>query len=187
MRIKEVNVYTYGELSERAKDKVKHWLNDDDSFLLTDTLENDLSEFYKIPHAELSYSLSSCQGDGVSFTGRWENEEAMTILNKVYDNKVPARLIKVLPYFTLKFERISHQCAHEYTVQTELYSHRYYGKALAKFIESCEETINEWRIGICRELEKTGYAELEYQNSEECMIETCEANDYEFYANGDIA
>ena len=186
MRTKTVNVYTYPELSQSAKDKVRQWLNED-CFLLTDTLENDLAEYYEIPHAELSYSLNYCQGDGVSFTGRWEGEEALSLLNKVYDNKVPQRLVKVLPYFTLKFEKINYSYAHAYTVQTELYCDRYYSKALANFIEECEETINQWRIGICEELEKTGYSQIDYENSDEAMIEACEANNYEFYENGELA
>jgi hypothetical protein len=37
---------------------------------------------------------------------------------------------------------------------------------------------------ICEKLERAGYNEIEYQNSEEAFIEACEANEYTFESNG---
>lgn len=185
MRTIEVPIYTYDELSQSAKDRVKQWLNEDD-WGLTELLESDLSDHYCIPDAKLSYSLASCQGDGVSFTGQWEGEEMLSIISKAYEGNVPPRLAKALPYFTLKFTRISHHYAHAYTVQTELYSDRYLSDNIYRLIEQAEKVINNYRISICKSLDKTGYAEIEYQYTDEYASETCKRNDYEFYEDGSL-
>lgn len=186
MRTKTVNVYTYGELSQTAKDKVKQWLDDGDSFALTESLESDLSDHHGIPNAELSYSLGYCQGDGVSFTGSWSGEELKDILSKVYDGKVPLKMRLLSNNLTIEFRRRSHHYYHAYTI--EVYFDSYvYSDRLAEYIDEQCKIIDYWRISICKDLEKTGYAEIEYRNSEEAMEETCEADGYEFYENGDLA
>jgi hypothetical protein len=41
-------------------------------------------------------------------------------------------------------------------------------------------------IDLCKDLEKQGYEEIEYQFSDECIIEDIQANEYEFTEEGNI-
>lgn len=188
MRTKTVNVYTYPELSESAKDKVKQWYNSDIQDL-TETLNYDLHEIWAFPNAKLSYSLSNCQGDGVSFTGTWEGDELKAILENAYDFIVPYELTSLLPRLTLKLISIDHY-SHVYTVNTELLLDGYSwdcDEEHDKLIEAAQKTIDQWRITVCKALEDTGYAEIADRNSDDFMINACEANGYEFYENGELA
>lgn len=47
--------------------------------------------------------------------------------------------------------------------------------------------VEEKREELCDKLEKQGYAELEYQRSDEYIRESCEANDYTFEEDGTLA
>lgn len=185
MRTKTVNVYKYEELSETAKDKVKQWLNEDIEDL-TATLISDLYEHFCFPHAKLSYSLNSCQGDGVSFTGTWVGEELKAIFDKAYDNNVPSEVTKIIPYLALNIIRIDNRYSHEGTVITEL-SHDWYDEEHIAIIEQVEEVIDSYRHDICKNLEDIGYTEIDDRNSDDFMELQCEANDYEFYENGELA
>jgi hypothetical protein len=188
MRTKEVNVYTYDELSQRAKDAVKIWLNDDDNGLLQESLEEELSETV-FTNATISYSLNSCQGDGVSFTGEWSGLELKNIINASYNStgiSVPPKVAKIILEATLTITR-DNRChyMHEMSVDTNLL---YEGELDLGYstIGPIEKIIDEYRISICKMLEKQGYKEIDYSNSEDAMSETCESNDYEFYANGEL-
>jgi hypothetical protein len=41
-------------------------------------------------------------------------------------------------------------------------------------------------IPLCQRVAQRGYDEIEYQESEECFAETCEANEYTFLENGEM-
>lgn len=185
MKTKTVNVYTYSELSEASKDKVKQWYNSDIQDL-TETLTYDLHEIYAFPHAELSYSLSNCQGDGVSFIGTWEDEEFHAILIDAYNGSIPEDVHSLLSQLTLDITRCDSRYCHEHTVSIELIDSQDDENNLG-IIAEAEQIIDEYRICICKQLEDTGYTEIEDRNSDDFMIDACEANDYEFYENGELA
>ena len=75
MRIETVDykVFTFSELSEEAKEKVKERVLDDRSMFDTDIFTQDCIEHmrckYGMDSLDVNYSLSYCQGDGLSFTG----------------------------------------------------------------------------------------------------------------------
>jgi hypothetical protein len=187
MRTIEVNVHNYSELSQSAKDKVKQWYNEDNLDNIGEAMKHDL-ELTGFVNAELSYSLSNCQGDGVSFTGTWTGEELRVILSNAYGSNIPEELLNILPELTLKFIRTEHRYAHEFSAYTELtQSYGWITEEELKIIEQAEKLIDTYRIKVCKELEENGYADIDYHNSDEYMEETCTANDYEFFANGALA
>lgn len=55
---------------------------------------------------------------------------------------------------------------------------------LEAMIPEFENMIEEWAKDTSRELEKMGYAEIEYQSSDEYIQESIEANKYEFEEDG---
>ena len=73
MVTREYKVYEYNELSEDAKEKVRQNIgNEDCEVFLSDTLNEsfkDLLNQFAFPSEDnvIKYSLSNCQGDGVSF------------------------------------------------------------------------------------------------------------------------
>lgn len=58
--------------------------------------------------------------------------------------------------------------------------------AAGALVKKFEETLKQWVKDTSMELEKTGYAELDYQRSDEVLIETIEANDWRFDEDGDM-
>lgn len=52
-------------------------------------------------------------------------------------------------------------------------------------LDGLEEDVKGWVEDLSRELEKIGYEEIEYRSSEEAVRETFEANDFEFYEDGE--
>ena len=60
---------------------------------------------------------------------------------------------------------------------------------LARFeakAKKLEEDLEEWVEDMSRELEKSGYETIEYQNSDEYIVEVLENNDYKFDEEGDM-
>lgn len=60
-------------------------------------------------------------------------------------------------------------------------------KTLDEMTAKFREYLDSWVKDTSRELEKLGYSEIEYAQSNEQLIETIEANDLEFYEDGRIA
>jgi hypothetical protein len=73
----ETTLYSFDELSPKAKERaIKDFRNDPeltwddtDSHMLTETFQEDLKHHYGLGDMKVGWSLSSCQGDGVCFHG----------------------------------------------------------------------------------------------------------------------
>lgn len=52
-------------------------------------------------------------------------------------------------------------------------------------LDECKE-LEDIYFSVCANLEKEGYSILEYRMNDSEFSEMCEANDYEFYANGKL-
>ncbi len=59
--------------------------------------------------------------------------------------------------------------------------------ALDKLVPFFKEYLEQWVKDVSRELEKLGYDEIAYRESDEQIIEMIEANDYEFTEDGRIS
>lgn len=171
MRAVEINIYKFDELDKKVQEKVldKFRENEDFSFL-EDMLNDQITELLKEESIEeqnktnVLYDLSYSQGSGVCFIGTFK----MKVLDK------------------------------EYTITIKHMGHYYHSKSVEFFIEvlgsdGCEDISSDIYVlfrdrynRICVKLERIGYEEIEYRNSEENIIETIDNNDYEFYANGDM-
>jgi hypothetical protein len=138
-------------------------------FELLDIFEEKIYEaFPGISGLDISFSLSSCQGDGVSFTGTITSEENITaFLTEVY-GIIPHKIKRVIPHiYSIDFERIDHHYTHPYTINTTItdqwndYSH----SRFLKLLEDIAKDVNEYRIGVCKNLENKGYNML-YEEEE---------------------
>lgn len=171
---KKYKVFTFEELSQEAKDKARESFNEemDYPFLTDDLREYIHEELEEAGYKEVGvstsanpsivpyYSLSYSQGDGLMFEGTFEDKDGN--------------------YFTTK------QSGHYYhsgctdITGTDQEGNEIYddNEAFKKFKEVYEK--------ICDTVEKRGYDEIEYQESEEAFAETCEANEFTFLEDGTI-
>ncbi|MFA5048621.1 MAG: hypothetical protein WC516_06375 [Patescibacteria group bacterium] len=57
-------------------------------------------------------------------------------------------------------------------------------KHIAKLWQNILEEIKDYYITLCKQFEKQGYDEIDYQLSDECIIEDIKANEYDFTEEG---
>ena len=99
MRTKTINVYTYSELSEKAKEyAIMTYGRFNDEEFLTEEMELQLHDA-GFPDAKVNWSLSSCQGDGVCFMGEWHGEIKTNFASnrKKATHNAVEKLFKVIP------------------------------------------------------------------------------------------
>jgi hypothetical protein len=161
--IRKYDIYTFEELSQEAKDKARQDFNTDMDmpFLQADLREYIHEELQAKGYKELSeitplYSLSYSQGDGLMFEGTVEDKNG-----NVYT-------IKHSGYYY-----------HERSTEIEGVDNN------GNDIDTKEFEENVY-IPICQTVAKRGYDDIEYQESEECFAETCEANKFTFLKDGTL-
>ena len=157
---KTIKVYDFEELSQEAKDKARESFNQDEDYPF---LQDDLREYIHeeltergYTHDELTpmYSLSYCQGDGLMFEG------------VVYDKEGNSYEIKQSGhYYHERSTEITAMDKEEESIETEDFEENVY-------------------VPICKKVRDKGYEYIEYIQSEESFVETCEANEYNFLSNG---
>ena len=183
------NIYTFAELSQEAKDKVcNNWeWDDNDSSMLTELFEEDLNNHYMFKGAKVYWSLSSCQGDGVSFTGEWFNDGCIQLLEKAYNGNIPKNLKRIIPWLVLEIRNINNRYCHKRSVTLDVDVDNYYlpnYPRIEKVIDDIRKTVEAYRLQVCDELEDFGYKEIDYHQTEEYIKEMCESNNYEFLEDG---
>lgn len=164
MQTKTYNLYNYNELSDEAQGKARQWYIDNNDYPFLSEFMNECAESLleasgiKADDVKVFYSLSYAQGDGamIEMSGKWGEYN-----------------------FTVK------QSGHYY---------HYNSKTIELWDESGEISIdadekeykdfNDIYVSVCQELEKAGYAEIEYQDSDEVVADTITANEYTFLADG---
>ena len=140
---------------------------------------------------ELAYSLSNCQGDGVSFTGSAEGkEELFTLASLVYNNKIPKNILRLINcdiIYKIDFARSNYHYVHKYSVQINIIENYNTNKDychINRTINEFENAINEWYLQTCDNLEKFGYDTIEYMYSDDTIKSYVEANECEFLIDG---
>lgn len=187
--------YKFHELGPKGRERaIEEWRDYEhrygDSEHLTEILSNDLSDHHGLTNCELSYSLGYCQGDGVAFSGNPD------IYNWAeHDEHLNAMLIELHAWALLCL-------LEEPQLGVKITNHHYYGMSLeltndADWLvvedispllskqDEIEEYLKEATKDICGKLAETGYAEIEYRDSDECIADHLEANDYEFTRSGE--
>ena len=124
MRNINISVYKFNELSKDVQEGVIERYRDELAGFLYENLENimkrELNNYTDNLDFRLAYSLSSCQGDGVSFDGTVKDkDELFTLASLVYDNKIPKNILRLINWdiiYKIDFARNSHYYVHKYTV-----------------------------------------------------------------------
>lgn len=160
MKTIKINLYQFDELSPEAKEKAREWYRDGQGY---DFLNEYMHEFiaeklalqgFSVDDLNVYYSLTNCQGDGVSFT---------------------ARLIKGLDAYEVN--RNNSNYTHEMTI-----SEVYYEDENGEQVEQLE-LLNTMR-DIAKQAEKAGYKYIDSENSNENVDENIRINKYTFEADG---
>jgi hypothetical protein len=214
MRHITTTIYTYAELSDGAKERARDWYRGasagdgffaeyvlDDAAEIADIMGVDLRQTptkdisgetsrYK---PSISYSGFSSQGDGASFKGYYKYKKGACKALKAYAPKDEElqRICKTLQDAQKKvfysatcniFQR-GHYC-HSGTMQIELDCK---DNVSSELFDETEEAIlqalRDFADWIYRQLE----SQYDYENSDSAIVESIEANCYEFNENGTIA
>ena len=184
------NVYTFKELSEKAKEKVRQdYLSDE---FRTEIFSEDcmykINELFPNSDLKIQFSLCGCQGDGFNIYGKI----SLTDLLENLKDKFSSEELKILEqnfmesgidFYTMVENHYYYYCMsayHEFTeeVEREL---GYHSPLFDKFDKEARLYIGK----LCRDFEDTGY-NFFYHVSDEEIEDWANANEYEFTEDGVI-
>jgi hypothetical protein len=185
-----IKLYKFNELDEAGKKVAIEWYKrtlDEDSeilyFFKEDCKEYLLERGYEMEH--LTYSLSSSQGDGLSFSATLTDKEAK--IRELCPNLKESVIKTIANNCYYKIEHNKGRYCFASPTDVEFY---FDSSTLYPNIESvCREIQTGLRneyMDICRKLEKQGYDEIDYQYTDESIIDNILSNDYEFTQDGKI-
>lgn len=195
------DVYTYDELSDEAKEKVKSWFLDirreDDGDVFQDSCMNTLYEVFPNSDVKIEYSLSYSQGDGFNTYGTLSVDD---LLN-VDLSKYPFKDSNITPLSDK--DAIKAVCEKADVTSIDLPENRRYGYSMADRIEVVPDydvELTDEETALLSELEKFAQDVMGFLNSQsedwgydyfyeatdEEVADWANANDYEFTADGEI-
>lgn len=183
---KKINVYQFEDLSKKSKEKAiyNHYEQEDYPFL-SEELDCQFTELnqYFIDQ-KIYYSLSYCQGDGLSFSAQVDLNIYLKLKYPNMKVSVSDVLCNYVTFFsTGNADRNAY--GHKNQVDAALdsgYSHNIF--RIEKLVHEILEDIKEDYMSICNSLEKYGYGILEYRMSFDEFQEFCESNEYNFDVDG---
>ncbi len=204
MTTKTVNLYTFNELSDSAKEKARDWWREssyDDSYWSECTLDDtkEQGENMGLDIDKIYWSGFWSQGDGACYTGSWNTSrvkagETAKDWGDSPETKEIRRIAAEFEQFAKDWPESSFSVTH-----SGHYSHEYctnFEVSLGEEADNNElvspeqwrkesdsiiETARDYMRWIYKQLEK----EYEYQNSDEVIDELLESNGYTFLENGE--
>lgn len=202
----EYKVYKYIELTEEAKEKAKAWyLEGREPFIFTEMCEEDLYNLFGENELKVQYSLGYCQGDGFNIYGKIDAESILKCLEEhnggtqleQFENALTEKEKKTILHYAelcgeieLPINNRYCYCIARYVDVAEeweyiLENHFDYSNVNKEALEKFENLVQEIFEKLCASYEEQGY-EYFYEISEEDLEEMCEANGYEFLADGTV-
>lgn len=191
-------VFKFEELSDRAKDEVRHWLSDWDDFeweyedfvrmaeilgIEIDTRPIKLMGGGYRNEPKIFWSLTYSQSDYLVFEGRYRYAKGAVKRIKAETNDetligiAEALQAAQRPYF-YRLEAVM-STRSDYMVVEVMDREDSYREIPDKDVEEAMRDFAHWMFKQLRD-------EYEYRNSDEYISETCEANEYEFDEKGRI-
>lgn len=187
-------VYTFDELNDAAKARAKEWYLQDDmrAMFLKDYIEEDAREVFPDSTLKCQFALGYCQGDGVNIFGTFYLPAILDRVRDKFTNKEYRRLRFYMSdgNDTIKTEPNRHYCYDNSFTIDFCENIEYCNDGLrdydAETVEKFNSAIREYVGAFCSEWERRGYDYL-YEIDDAEMSETCAANEWEFFENGDFA
>lgn len=197
------DVYTYDELSDEAKEKVKDEFlrvrQEYESDVFSDSCGTMLKELFPNSDLKIEYSLSYSQGDGFNTYGSLDVNDLINVDLSAYPFK-DSKYITPLSDKTA----IKSACEKAEISDIEVPENGRYGYSMADRIElvpSYEVELSDEDVALLNELEKfaqdvmgvfnsqcetDGY-DWFYEATDEEVKDWADANDYEFTEDGELA
>lgn len=187
-------VYTFAELNEKAKDKVRDFYGETrESWLFTLDCEEYLKSILTNSDLSVHYNLSYCQGDFLSIYGEVNLSDVLNKLSDYYSSKE----IKYLRWLVNKW------CTNITINERNYYGSDYFSRSKVDFasdvvydmeynnirgirhdlIESFENNVYFYINNLCDNLKNDGYAYF-YEYTDDDIEDCCDCNEYEFLENG---
>jgi hypothetical protein len=187
-RTRSPRLYRYSQLGPKATSAAREWYRSkgwDDCDDLSELLNNELSDEYGVTGCKLYYSLGYCQGDGVAFAGdpdmdEWacHDEELRGLLSEI--KGLAALLGFSEPDISVVISHHGLAC-HWNSMEVSINDYAWEEGAMRESIDAKLEEILRYledRVKeISRALEKTGYAHIEYYQSDEYLDALLSGND----------
>lgn len=188
MRDITVTVYKIGELPDKARKRAIVIYRDTKeillSYVLAEASESLAALGVTLDRSDIQYSGFASQGDGASFTGYWRASAFRATTDTVAKEFAPyveplRRIAQRWPDITVEIDRTRSRYVHSRTMH-------------------CSTGVDAGELGsfdvedfasIMRDIADAVYSMLEceydYQTTDEYILDSMEANECEFYGNGD--
>ena len=174
-----VNLYSINELEPKAKEKALNKLRKYTSLEIFEQV-SDLFR-YSLEDEKLDliaqWSLSYCQGDGVAFEGSLPVND---LIRLELISKEDAELIE-LDCIDVKLHG---RCTHKNSMSLLTHFDNKGVNSYSVIVDKLEMYTMKYLQTLSEDFERKGYELIDYLNSDEYLIEQCEANEWTFEACG---
>ena len=181
--------FKINELRESAKRKALQRLvdegwgwNDIDREGLTESFKETL-EAKGIEVDYVNWSLGYCQGDGVAVNGKIDLQEIVPNLIKDFSTSEKRFIRAIINNDLLEAECVKGRSYYT-RVEFELYYNVNLSDRTEKIIEKFCSLVEKYVLDMVYVLERTGYDEIEYKESKECLEDLALVNGLEFTEEG---
>ena len=205
MRTIETQVFTFDELSDKAKEKVRNDYRQNNTdfsdFYATDCIDNaaDVAELFGLDIRQtrkssgkyapsVFYSGFCSQGDGLAFDGKYAYKKgSLSAVKKEYpaDTELHSIVAQLQQAQSKVFYRATADCStsgfRDNTQRVSVNIDNWPSNA-----SSAENDITQALCDFSDWIYKRLESEYEYLDSDECIDETLQVNEYEFTVDGKI-
>ena len=190
-----INAFTFNELSEKIKDKVRDkYFQDtfDIDMFVYDCRQRAIENGWTIENDGLVFDLSYCQGDGLSFTGELSTQKIKEIVKEVLgrgkEKTIQFFVDQIIFSINSTSNRGRYPNATNYQVNlTDNYNIDCWVDKYSNIQDALEKirniAANDY-VNLCNKLKNYGYECYEGTQTDSHINELCELNDYMFLENG---
>lgn len=193
IKVRELKTYrTWLELTpaERERLRIESSIVDSvnqDISLVVEEIFNDKLRAAGIPAEELKkhWSLSSCQGDGCSVSGRiYMTTALLDRVGRHIDRDRIRRHLEEDGFLAYRIVSLSRHYVHRYTMDVVVHDASFDEDEVLDDMEVLGKNILSHIKNVCYDIEQAAYAAIEQFESDENISDMCEANGVLFDESG---
>lgn len=186
-----IQVYNFNELSQEAKETaINNFKNNYEINLdfFNDEAKEIISERGFKGNIKLQYSLSNSQGDGLSFgCDYFDSQKLHEIFREVLGSGKDKTIETILNNSYFKLNGNSGRYCYANIGDLEyIFDDNINAPNIEEVVGKVEKKLVEIYLDLCKELEKMGYDEIEYQYSDEFIANELMELEFQFTEYGKI-